>query len=234
MLTIYLIILLGLSFVSYFYGKRLIRRRVYEQKISQHSRDSYHGLYLSLYLIIPSIILTLIWLASSPNIIDSLLKSKIKNSLPDLSLGEINILKSKVISAYDGILPVDSEQMEIFVDFYNSANIISTNFIIIISALVSVSFFLFALNRIRVRFNARSKVENILKFSMILASCVAIITTIGIVLSLIIETIEFFKIIKITDFFFLACNGARKLLFGKIKLPVKNYSVQYQFLLVRF
>ena len=92
--------------------------------------------------------------------------------------------------------------MEMFVDFYNSANIISTNFIIIISALVSVSFFLFALNRIRVRFNARSKVENILKFSMILASCVAIITTIGIVLSLIIETIEFFKIIKITDFLF--------------------------------
>ena len=191
MLTIYLIILLGLSFVSYFYGKRLIRRRVYEQKVSQHSRDSYHGLYLSLYLIIPSIILTLIWLASSPNIIDSLLKSKIKNSLPDLSLGEINILKSKVISAYDGILPVDSEQMEMFVDFYNSANIISTNFIIIIRALVSVSFFLFALNRITVRFNARSK-----------ASCVAIITTIGIVLSLIIETIEFFKIIKITDFLF--------------------------------
>ena len=143
--------LLGLSFISYFYGKRLIRRRVYEQKISQHSRDSYHGLYLSLYLIIPSVILTLIWLASSPNIIDSLLKSKIKNSFPDLSLGEINILKSKVISAYDGILPVDSEQMEMLVNFYNSANIISTNFLIIISALVSVSFFIFALKSLIIK-----------------------------------------------------------------------------------
>ena len=46
------------------------------------------------------------------------------------------------------------------------------------------------------------KLKIFLKFSMILASCVAIITTIGIVLSLIIETIEFFKIIKITDFLF--------------------------------
>jgi phosphate transport system permease protein len=202
MLTIYLIILLGLSFVSYFYGKRLIRRQVFEQKESQHSRDSYHGLYLSLYLIIPSIILTLIWLVSSQNIIDSLLKSKIKNLMPDLNLGEINILKSKVVSAYDGILPIDSEQMELLVSFYSSTNLISTNLIIIISALVSIGFFLFALYKIKVRFNARSKVENILKYSMIAASCVAIITTIGIVLSLIIETIEFFKIIRIRDFLF--------------------------------
>ena len=202
MLTIYLIILLVLSFVSYFYGKRLIRRQVYEQKESQHSRDSYHGLYLSLYLIIPSIILTLIWLATSQNIIDSLLKSKIKYLMPDLSLGEINILKSKVVSAYDGILPIDSEQMELLVSFYSSTNLISTNLIIIISALVSIGFFLFALYKIKVRFNARSKVENILKYSMIAASCVAIITTIGIVLSLIIETIEFFKIIRIRDFLF--------------------------------
>ena len=202
MLTIYLIILLVLSFVSYFYGKRLIRRQVFEQKESQHSRDSYHGLYLSLYLIIPSIILTLIWLASSQNIINSLLKSKIKNLIPDLSLGEINILKSKVVLAYDGILPIDSEQMELLVSFYSSTNLISTNLIIIISALVSIGFFLFALYKIKVRFNARSKVENILKYSMIAASCVAIITTIGIVLSLIIETIEFFKIIRIRDFLF--------------------------------
>jgi phosphate transport system permease protein len=202
MLTIYLIILLVLSFVSYFYGKRLIRRQVFEQKESQHSRDSYHGLYLSLYLIIPSIILMLIWLASSQNIINSLLKSKIKNLMPDLSLGEINILKSKVVLAYDGILPIDSEQMELFVSFYSSTNLISTNLIIIISALVSIGFFLFALYKIKVRFNARSKVENILKYSMIAASCVAIITTIGIVLSLIIETIEFFKIIRIRDFLF--------------------------------
>jgi phosphate transport system permease protein len=37
---------------------------------------------------------------------------------------------------------------------------------------------------------------------MIVASLVAILTTIGIVLSLIIETIEFFKIIKVSDFLF--------------------------------
>ena len=122
--------------------------------------------------------------------------------MPDLSLGEINILKSKVVSAYDGILPIDSEQMELLVSFYSSTNLISTNLIIIISALVSIGFFLFALYKIKVRFNARSKVENILKYSMIAASCVAIITTIGIVLSLIIETIEFFKIIRIRDFLF--------------------------------
>jgi phosphate transport system permease protein len=92
--------------------------------------------------------------------------------------------------------------MELLVSFYSSTNLISTNLIIIISALVSIGFFLFALYKIKVRFNARSKVENILKYSMIAASCVAIITTIGIVLSLIIETIEFFKIIRIRDFLF--------------------------------
>ncbi|MGB0574453.1 MAG: phosphate ABC transporter permease subunit PstC, partial [Hyphomicrobiales bacterium] len=62
--------------------------------------------------------------------------------------------------------------------------------------------FFYAYRKINTRFNARTKVENIIKNTMIVASLVAILTTIGIVLSLIIETIEFFKIIKVSDFLF--------------------------------
>ncbi|MDG2187778.1 MAG: phosphate ABC transporter permease subunit PstC, partial [Hyphomicrobiales bacterium] len=114
----------------------------------------------------------------------------------------INILKSKVISASNGILPIDSEQTGFLVDYYRNISKFSINLIIALSSIFSIIFFYFAYKNISLRFNARSKVENILKYTMIAASFVAILTTLGILLSLIIETIEFFKLVNVTDFLF--------------------------------
>jgi phosphate transport system permease protein len=79
---------------------------------------------------------------------------------------------------------------------------LSVNLILVVSSISSLFLFFYAYRKINTRFNARTKVENIIKNTMIVASLVAILTTIGIVLSLIIETIEFFKIIKVSDFLF--------------------------------
>ncbi|ETW14368.1 phosphate ABC transporter permease [Roseivivax marinus] len=50
-------------------------------------------------------------------------------------------------------------------------------------------------------FRARNSVERGIKSLLILASCIAILTTIGIVLSLVFNTIEFFRIYPARDFF---------------------------------
>jgi phosphate transport system permease protein len=49
---------------------------------------------------------------------------------------------------------------------------------------------------------ARNQVENAVQFFLIAASTVAIFTTIGIVLSLLFESIRFFKIVPVADFLF--------------------------------
>jgi phosphate transport system permease protein len=59
--------------------------------------------------------------------------------------------------------------------------------------ILSITFLSVTLNKLSVRFDARRKVESIFKFIFFLFSTMAVLTTIGIILSLIFETIRFFS-----------------------------------------
>jgi phosphate transport system permease protein len=202
MLNFYILTLLFLSFASYFFGKKTIQKKTTVNQVPQHSRDTYHGFYLALYLLIPSAILILTWVMISPNIIHSLLEQKIQNTILIEDSGQIGVLRSQVISISEGIINTDNQDILSLVGYYNDISHLSINLILVVSSISSVFLFFYAYRKINTRFNARTKVENIIKNTMIAASLVAILTTIGIVLSLIIETIEFFKIIKVSDFLF--------------------------------
>jgi len=202
MLNFYILTLLFLSFASYFFGKKTIQKKTTLNQVPQHSRDTYHGFYLALYLLIPSAILILIWVMISPNIIHSLLEQKIQNTILLEDNSQIGVLRSQVISISEGIINTDNQDILSLVGYYNDISQLSINLILVVSSISSLFLFFYAYRKINIRFNARTKVENIIKNTMIVASLVAILTTIGIVLSLIIETIEFFKIIKVSDFLF--------------------------------
>ena len=202
MLNFYILTLLFLSFASYFFGKKTIQKKTTLNQVPQHSRDTYHGFYLALYLLIPSAILILIWVMISPNIIHSLLEQKIQNTILLEDNSQVGVLRSQVISISEGIINTDNQDILSLVGYYNDISQLSVNLILVVSSISSLFLFFYAYRKINIRFNARTKVENIIKNTMIVASLVAILTTIGIVLSLIIETIEFFKIIKVSDFLF--------------------------------
>ena len=195
MLNFYILTLLFLSFASYFFGKKTIQKKTTVNQVPQHSRDTYHGFYLALYLLIPSAILILIWVMISPNIIHSLLEQKIQNTILLEDNSQIGVLRSQVVSISEGIITTDNQDIQSLVGYYNDISQLSVNLILVVSSISSLFLFFYAYRKINTRFNARTKVENIIKNTMIVASLVAILTTIGIVLSLIIETIEFFKII---------------------------------------
>lgn len=62
--------------------------------------------------------------------------------------------------------------------------------------------FLFALSRTNKDFRARNSVETVIRYLLIGAACIAILTTIGIVLSLIFNTVSFFGMYPMGDFLF--------------------------------
>lgn len=72
----------------------------------------------------------------------------------------------------------------------------------IIVLLVAIAGFAFAYLRTNKDFRARNTVEHGVKVILIAAASIAILTTIGIVLSLVFNTVEFFRLYPITDFFF--------------------------------
>lgn len=62
--------------------------------------------------------------------------------------------------------------------------------------------FSYSFLRTRREFRARNVVESVIKLILVGAACIAILTTIGIVLSLVFSTVEFFRLYPAEDFFF--------------------------------
>ncbi|MFQ5355232.1 MAG: phosphate ABC transporter permease subunit PstC [Mariprofundaceae bacterium] len=58
----------------------------------------------------------------------------------------------------------------------------------------------FALSRVKVDFRARQAVEKVMRSLLLTAATISILTTVGIVLSVIFESIQFFKVIPVWDF----------------------------------
>ncbi|WP_417670661.1 phosphate ABC transporter permease subunit PstC [Roseibium sp.] len=67
---------------------------------------------------------------------------------------------------------------------------------------VAIAGFLVGLRASHKDFRARNTVEHVIKATLILAASIAILTTLGIILSLIFNTVEFFKLYPASDFFF--------------------------------
>ncbi|MGO8344911.1 phosphate ABC transporter permease subunit PstC, partial [Rhizobium ruizarguesonis] len=60
----------------------------------------------------------------------------------------------------------------------------------------------YALSSIAPRFRARNRVERVMLWGLLLASSIAILTTIGIVFSMLSEAARFFAAVPAMDFFF--------------------------------
>ncbi len=199
--------LLGLGIFSFLFGRRRIRAlsaASATQGIKQHSRDIYHGSFVAVCAVLVPLVALLAWTGVSPLIIDAMLEDFLRSQSPDLSVGELGVLMAKVKAYYVGSLPNSfandlirdgSDYFAAMVD--NSAMARAT-----IVILLSVSGAAYGLRLLAPRFTARPMVEQIFEYVMIAASAIAILTTIGIVLSLIFETIRFFDKVPFLEFLF--------------------------------
>ncbi|WP_371224160.1 phosphate ABC transporter permease subunit PstC [Roseovarius sp. 2305UL8-3] len=71
----------------------------------------------------------------------------------------------------------------------------------IVVLLMGVAGFLYAYRRTHKDFRARNAVEAVIRTLLVMAASIAILTTLGIVLSLIFNTVEFFRVYPASDFF---------------------------------
>jgi phosphate transport system permease protein len=67
---------------------------------------------------------------------------------------------------------------------------------------IAVAGFLWGMSRISLKLRARNIVESVMKGGLLAASTVAVLTTVGIVLSVLFETLHFFSMVSPLDFFF--------------------------------
>jgi phosphate transport system permease protein len=199
-----LLILLALSFAGYWLGRRRAVSAVGGREQELHSRPAYHGAFVAAWIGLPSILLLLIWLFLQGAVINQLLLTSLPVGTTDgLDQGRIDLLLSQIRSVAAGnTYGEPNAVIQAAAERYQSWVTISRYAMIVVVLAVAILGFSLAQSRISPEFRARRGTERVLSGLMMGCSLIAILTTLGIVLSLLIETLRFFDRVSPLEFFF--------------------------------
>lgn len=198
-------ILLVLAGFAYQIGLRVsMRAAKLAPSLSMHSRPAYHGWLAVLRAAIPAIAVYAIWHFFGAAIIDSMvIQSLPAGDLPGGILEQEALLKRLYNLATGFGVAGESAPWEITAAGY-MAQLYSFGRVITFALMATVAalglFFSWRTTTTQTR--ARNKVERFITIALMLCSAIAILTTLGIILSMLSEAIKFFSFVNPLDFFF--------------------------------
>lgn len=187
---------------SYWFArnKALVFARSGREK--NHSRAGYHGFYVLLCSSVPAVIFLALWSMAEPFVIKSSLIDSITAQYGEIAADEISIRYTEIANIASGVLKPVDEAGAALADEYKAIHSTSTIAKAMLFIAVLLAGALFGYLKLRPTFKARDNVEKFLRVFLFFSSGVAICTTIGIVATLIFESLRFFELVPITEFLF--------------------------------
>ena len=193
------ILLISLS--GFYLGKNQASNPRSQTKL--HSLPQYHGYFIALWCGIPTILLILLWTSLEPVLLGSLIRSYLESQSGGLTPTDYVIMTEEVrnlaagvaLGTQDPLILETAERMR-------SLQQTSQWSMVVVTILLAMLIMAFTRSRIAPEFKARHSVELLFNGFLFISSTIAILTTIGIVLSLIFETFRFFELVPITEFLF--------------------------------
>ncbi len=204
MLTYLFLTLLLLSVAGYYLGRQRSLALVGGRASHLHSLPSYHGAYVALWCALPALLMLLVWLVLQPNLITQMVVAELPaetRALPPERLGLIvndikNLASGNITSAApDPVIQAAAQHYQHLQTVGATALWVAVLALGLIGAALSWK-------QIAPKLRARNRVEKIAMGLMIGCSTIAIFTTLGIVLSVLFESIRFFQQVSPIDFLF--------------------------------
>jgi len=169
-----------------------------------HSLPGYYGYFTLIWCLLPALGIFLMWVMIEPKVIVALIVESLPDAKSSMSAGELNLLVNNIqnLAAGDAISGDMDAVMRDAANRYNEYIAASRKMMATLTLGIAGVGGAIALRRIRPEFRARNRVEQIVMYLLIAASSIAILTTIGIVLSVLFEAIRFFREVPLTEFLF--------------------------------
>jgi phosphate transport system permease protein len=198
--AIFLILLM--SMIAYFVGRT--SAAPFALAGGSHSRPVYHGAFAAVWVGVPAFILVLAWVMLQGPIIDRLLVAMLPAALTDgASDAQISLYLAEIKNVAGGMMFAEpSPAIREAADTYQHWQELARWAMLAAAAALTVFGLLFARSRLSPRFRARNNFEQVMTWLMIFCSVVAVLTTLGIVASLVFESIRFFARVPISEFLF--------------------------------
>lgn len=226
-----LLSLLCLAVITFLYGyfRALSKARASETRF--HSRPVYHGAFLMIATVLPAVLFVLVWSTVSPTVIGWGVADTLPAEVQAQTDAQRSLVMTTVDNLARGMMQLDAEEYQGLVSgsldpsalflrkgillgsgvqpymvdtaaAMNEYRAVSKTLLTIFVAAIAAAGFLYARRRIAPRIRARNAVEKVMVLGLISASTVAILTTAGILFSVLFETIHFFQSVSPADFFF--------------------------------
>jgi phosphate transport system permease protein len=169
-----------------------------------HSLPHYYGLYVALWTGIPAVILMALWLPLQPYFLDSFLISALGEKTSSLNSDQLGLLLNDIRNVADGNISSRANDPLIISTANHLTDWRQLGYagLLVVTLVAAIGGLALARKRICATLRARNAVESVFNAALFIASLIAILTTIGIVLSLLFETIRFFSKVPVTEFLF--------------------------------
>jgi phosphate transport system permease protein len=203
-LTILLIAVIVLAIIGFRFGRRRALASSGGSMRALHSMPNYHGWYVALWCGIPALLILALWLIIENRILEALVISYLGTDAASQPSEMIGLLINDIRNLASGdVTSRDADPTLVAAaERYSSMKSTAHAAVLALGLAFGAAGFAWAWRRISPGLRARNSVEVFVRILLFLASCAAILATVGIVLSVLFESIRFFSIIPFWDFLF--------------------------------
>ncbi len=230
-LGLLLSIILLIGVVGYVLGGARARRQRAEATQKPHSRAHYHGWWVFILAVLPAVLFIAAWSAGSYAYVENAISEKLPEQTGEgaiasrsLALSMVGNLASGLRKAegdpaladvpqtFEALRPIlaargialasdTRDYMIPLAQEFNALQSNARNIGTVIALLLSLGGAALGFMSIQPRARARNNVERVVLMGLLAASTIAILTTVGIVFSMLFETIHFFQSVSFSNFF---------------------------------
>ena len=192
----------ALALASYFYASRRILSQARSAGAKPHSLGMYYGFYAVVWAFVPAALLLVVLTGSTTPILDSLILQSLLAAEPGIPESFVPLKIAQIKNIANGFLEPSDETMAMLGQEYRSMKGNMGNLRFAAVMLLGLMGLGYALWRISPEFKSRIVFETFLRRTFFVAAVLAILTTIGIIASLLFEALRFFAAYNFLDFFF--------------------------------
>ena len=197
-----LLLLLLISVYAFHVGQKRSQEIVQGKIKNLHSLPQYYGYYTALWAFLPALLLLFIWLGFESPVINHSVIETLSEESRSLSNDLKGLLINDIHNSLSGSAGEIKPELKAAVEYLRDLKFWSNwllSFLAVSSAFMGMYF---ARSRIRQGHRARNQVEKTVMWFLLGSSLIAILTTVGIVLSVLFESIRFFGKIPLSEFLF--------------------------------
>ncbi|MDQ5768068.1 phosphate ABC transporter permease subunit PstC [Thiothrix subterranea] len=169
-----------------------------------HSLPSYYGYLVVIWAIIPALLVFVLWSSLEKPLLTSSMMSHLPAEYQDKSADELSLTTNRIHNLADDPAQMATAEpvLKAAAEEYQQMRSMSQNIKTLLVLALAIAGIFIGLRYVKPKTRARNQVERVVQFLMIGCASIAILTTVGIVFSVLLESYRFFGHVPATDFLF--------------------------------